>query len=693
MRAIIARALPRVIWTLIGAAIAICAAADDAPRASHALLIGVGNYSGTGLDSLKGPVNDVALMRSLLKGRFAVPEANIVALLDAQATHTAIQSAFAGLAQRVKAGDSVYIYYSGHGSYTPDSTARSGQNETWVTFGARSKKSAGLDDRDVLSKEINQWLAPLYAKSKDLVFVSDSCHSATVSRGATGVRAAPPDPRPHPLALQRFDEGAALPGIRVGASRDLESAVELDVEQGGQCLDVGRCQGVFTWYWVQALQQAKPGERWHDIFNRTYARVTAQRGVSQRPQLEGHGEAAVFGAGFAPVGATIAVTAVDPASTSVTLAAGLVSGVTRGSVYRLFDSEAPNRQDLPAVEVTAVQPFASQAAIRSGKFKAGDLVVEATHAYPFDALRLHVVRDSGVAADDALALRIRQALKNVPGVSVVDEEGRADWVIRILRPGKDGDRYVEARQSGALPKSIAEQPPEAWIVNRQGRLLHERLRIALANPDRGIVLLTENIVKFARAGELVRLDAGNPPAVNVEVSLWRDDPACQRDCKFLPKDERKERPLSRIGSYKLNDTATPLRRGDVLTFALSNGAQDAKSWYAYLLDISSDGSIQTIFPGRYDNREEALLKPNEVRDLGAEFMYQLNDPGVEVIKLIASSTSIDARLFESDGYRQRGELNPLERLLAGASTSRTGEIQRYSTSEWGTAQAQFVVGQ
>ncbi len=659
------------------------------------MLIGIGDYSGTGLESLKGPANDVALMRTVLMSRFAVPEANIITLQNAQATHSKVQAAFGKLASRVKQGDSVYVYYSGHGSYVPDRSARSGQYETWVTFGARSRKSAGLDDYDVLSKEISQWLAPLYAKSRAVVFVSDSCHSATVSRGlSTGVRAGPPDPRPHPMILQRADTPTSMPGVRIGASRDTESAVELDVEHGGQCLDGSKCQGVFTWYWVQALQQAKPGDRWSDVFNRAYTLVTSQRSVSQRPQLEGQIQGPVFGGSIKPAETTIPVTAVNAASRTVTLAAGLVNGVTKGSVYKLFDSGSPDRAGLPTVEIGSLQPFSSQGAIQSGDFKVGDPVVESTHAFPFEPLRLFVAGDLLNDADQALLARIRTALKTLEGFSVVEDKGRADWVVYVLRPRKEGNRYLDADPARTLPKSFADQPPEVWVISPQEKLLHERMRITLRDEDRGVAALKSNLSSFARAAEIKRLEYRmSPLPVSVEVGAWRADPSCRTACVFLPKDERQERPFSKVGTFLLGEVAPPFKQGDVLTFTLSNKGQERKPWYAYILNISSDSAIQTIFPTQYDNREEALLKAGEVRDLARDVMLQLDAPGDEVIKLIVTNDSIESRLFESTGYiERRAELNPLERLLVKAMTTRA-DLQKFSVREWGTEQSQYVVAQ
>jgi hypothetical protein len=177
-----------------------------------------------------------------------------------------------------------------------------------VTHGSRNKNFSAPDNRDVLDKEINLWLQPLYKKARtaanekkptiDIVFVSDSCHSGTVARridedGVTSVREVKPDPVPYPQILPA-ESSSSLPGVRIGAARDTESAIELDPRNGEACKDVKHCSGVFTWHWVNALRQAKPGERWGDVFKRTFTMVTADRYSAQRPQQEGHSERPIF---------------------------------------------------------------------------------------------------------------------------------------------------------------------------------------------------------------------------------------------------------------------------------------------------------------------------------------------------------------------------------------------------------------
>jgi Caspase domain len=226
-----------------------------------ALLIGVSNYKPSGLVDLDGPLNDVALMRKVLQDRFGVPAANIQTLSNALASHSAIAAAFAELKAKLKRGDFVYVHYSGHGSTAADENDRRGEDQTWVPYGARGSNAKGLDGLDVLDKEIGVWLRAIATVSPNIIFVSDSCHSATVARGRSlGVRGVAPAMARHPLLNKLPRDDTPLAGIRIGAARDFEPAVEFDPVTGGPCEHAKRCNGVFTWYWAQALERSQPGD-------------------------------------------------------------------------------------------------------------------------------------------------------------------------------------------------------------------------------------------------------------------------------------------------------------------------------------------------------------------------------------------------------------------------------------------------
>jgi hypothetical protein len=120
----------------------------------HALLIGVGDYSGVRqLSSLDGTLNDVELTKQmLLQEHFRFKENRIVVLTDQNATHSGIAKAMKDLAATVKKdnGGIVYIHYSGHGSQTRNLNEQEQEafDQTWVSYGARTELVTGIDQWD-----------------------------------------------------------------------------------------------------------------------------------------------------------------------------------------------------------------------------------------------------------------------------------------------------------------------------------------------------------------------------------------------------------------------------------------------------------------------------------------------------------------------------------------------------------------
>ena len=91
----------------------------------HALLIGINEYPHFEGRNLKGCVNDVAVWRNLLRGRFGFPADHLHELVNGEATQAAIQAALE---------DVVVIGYAGHGSRVKDPSRRDGWAESIVPF-------------------------------------------------------------------------------------------------------------------------------------------------------------------------------------------------------------------------------------------------------------------------------------------------------------------------------------------------------------------------------------------------------------------------------------------------------------------------------------------------------------------------------------------------------------------------------
>jgi metacaspase-1 len=85
-----------------------------------AVLVGVDFYQRTDVPPLLGCVNDVALLRRILKECFAVPNEDIRVVVNERATKANIVHRLRTMVREAEAGDTLVFYFSGHGSQIRD---------------------------------------------------------------------------------------------------------------------------------------------------------------------------------------------------------------------------------------------------------------------------------------------------------------------------------------------------------------------------------------------------------------------------------------------------------------------------------------------------------------------------------------------------------------------------------------------
>jgi len=318
-------------------------AAEAGPK-KLALLIGIDKYKYPNiLSSLAGSVNDVEEVKALLIGKFEFLPENIIVLKNEQATHAAIISAIqTHLVAKARQGDIVVMHYSGHGSQMKDVTKKkiSGVDETIVPWDSRDPQGKVFD---IPGSELHGLLVQLSAKTRNITFILDSCHSGTLVRDVPGkdepraarVRAAPPDERtPPPIpeyatgerGLHEVDSDPVPPFALIAAATSKESAFE---HIGG-----GREHGALTWFLTQQLRTARPGATWRDVMDVVVANVNANY-PAQHPQLEGaQSDQQIFGTGVGLSRTYVPASPLD--RTRITLGQGQVSGMTAGSVFDIY---------------------------------------------------------------------------------------------------------------------------------------------------------------------------------------------------------------------------------------------------------------------------------------------------------------------------------------------------------------------
>ncbi len=661
----------------------------QAHAAVHALLIAEGNYEGSqGVTNLLGPSNDVRLMKGILIERFQVPESNIMQLDDA--THTEIEKAFVSLTAKVKKDDQVYIHYSGHGSWykSPEAAReRRGQDQTWVTHGSRSGQSNVKDAADVLDKELGTWLLKLYDITPDVVLVSDSCHSASVTRDVmqTGARSSEGVPLIHPLRSQ-FPDVIDLPmdkGLRIGAARDTESAVEVDPEYNTRCTDRKNCYGVFTWNWAQALRASRPGESWGDVYDRALAAIEANPLVQQRPQKEGAGDRAVFAGKFAPLTPTVPVKAIQD-DASVLLGAGRLAGLTVGTELMGVVPEGSKPPRLVVVSLTAAS---AQAKLLEGQVKAGAQLKVSMYRDTEPRIKLFIGGPQVATVDAPWAAQVRQAIEQarsgmLQNFELVDQREAAHWRLELVRP-KDG----AAAQAGKPPEHVncAAQPcaaPELWVVNQIGQLMHQKMRFPMAGSEAQLPRLIVNLAQFAGAQEVRGIaKQGNPTPMNMEVIVLRPPAGNVEKCAQGAKETSAwthfaARPLNGLHSGDV-------QHRDCLTFRLRN--KSTKPWYGYVLSVDTNFGINILWPKVGNNKDTARIE--EGKDELIPTFYRLSDSGQETLIFIASEMQTSMDGLSGKGMRSVGGQSPLARLSRMGALSRGIENETDDPGMWGAQSA------
>ncbi|MEG3640334.1 alpha/beta hydrolase [Magnetococcus sp. PR-3] len=674
-----------------------------AQAAKHALLIGIDDYSKSGLTSLSGAVNDVKIVKQTLLERFGFTEQGITTLLNEQATLGGVEQGFKTLLNRINQGDFVYIHYSGHGSFTTDLNGdeASGEDQTWVVYGARhDTQSTAKDNYDLLDDQLGHWLAPIYAKAGQVILVSDSCHSATVSRGVKTVasRAVPLDQRLHPLGRATYNAPDFSKGIQIGSARDSETASEYRNDDGAS-------YGLFTWRWVEAMKQTQPGETWEDLFTRAQAQVKLEGNGDQTPQLTGVGNRQVFGGQFAPKLPRVAISEVYTEG-EVLLETGQLSGATEGSVYRLYQPHVKDPQSLTTVVLTEVDTFTSIGKA-SAPLVVGDMLEEIEHVHAFEPMKLHLSAEFAKDLDASLLQRIQQQLTGLPGFELVSASEQADMLLRVMRLDRrkaltPRAQYDAQGRLSVLPPAYREGEPELWILSPAGKPLFNQLSISMQEPQSGIALLQDNLRKILRLRELKALSSSKPSPLKIKVTHLVPDTRCRKrrsaNCVTARPKPGGKKVSYRVGKPQpMHGLAKQtLNYGDVLTFQIDNPTD--KDWFVYILNITEEGKVEAISPPRKKMHLTSSAKISAKSTVDLNDAFEVESHGEEILKILVSPSPIRASLLESRGLTgkavavatSRGGSNPLEQLFEHTMSNKRGSFSLVP-EEWFTDQVSFPV--
>ncbi len=454
-------------------------------RRRLALIVGVGEYQRDAVPDLPGPPNDARRIYRLLTdpNGYGFPEANVCLLLDGQATTANFKQAFEqALVSRARPGDVAVFYFAGHGSQAKDKNGDEPDawDETLMLHDARTDAA-----RDLLDDELNDLLARLHRKTRDVTVILDSCNSGTATRApaqstvmARFVAPVDGDAGADPAIADGEGDGAAswvpaaFPGLAaLTAASDSSSAVE----------KAGR--GVFTDALLRVLAQV--GER--PLTLAQVARQVPPLVAAESPQVPGfHGELdrPVFGNRQRTRPVAWEVVDVGP---PVSLGGAPLPGIGVGAELRVYPASAtgadtrdpgrPRRRwsstPSPASMSRPAWPLPGP---KPTPLEQGDLAVLARPADTFVKLRVRLRpadEPGGVQGPRAEALREQFKADTEAGRLIELTDGPGDFELRVGTSDQLTVHGPEDRVRNVLA-SARDAPETLWQHARQRALLQLR---------------------------------------------------------------------------------------------------------------------------------------------------------------------------------------------------------------------------
>jgi hypothetical protein len=266
--------------------------------AKRALLIGVNRYQIPGAD-LRGCVNDVKNMQQVLETHYGFAAKDIKTLTDLEATKAKITSGIKQLLKGAKAGDVLFLHYSGHGANVPDSDGDEADRRDEILC------PTDLDWKDPLTDD---WLRTTFdtlPEKVNLTIVMDCCHSGSNTR-ALAAPAAPIINRylPNPWDIMAVESRRSLRGATfrarsmkpVKANGTLDVAVarmpELlftgcrDYQTSADAFIEGNYNGALTFHFAKAIAEKKGKLTCRELHARA-TQLIKEANYEQTPQLEG----------------------------------------------------------------------------------------------------------------------------------------------------------------------------------------------------------------------------------------------------------------------------------------------------------------------------------------------------------------------------------------------------------------------
>lgn len=716
-----------------------------------ALLVGVKNYkpqpSGLKVPDLRGTHNDVALMRQFL-GELGFSEekvadsssapcgavsqkSNIQVLCSEQATKDGILTAFErhligrsmsywnGAEPIPSKGPLVVFYFSGHGSQLDDrrpiegEKAESldidetdGRDETVVPYDSDTNGS-----RDIRDDSFKKLLSELRRYTTNVVFIADSCHSGTVSRGpgAKNIARALLGARPN-HALRGKDTDMPSDSSTITISGALSTQLSYEDHVVDPVTKADSIDGLLTYYLVQNARQY-PMASYRELIQLVQNGISST-GRSQTPQVEGDIDRIAFGSEASSRLRSIGLTCKGTKCSSpsdgglkVELAAGEVVGAKSGVPIAIYSPEArelTGARFLVASGViessTAFSSIGRVSLVDKGLADLPPLAKVVLIAPGFSDRKRRVALAMGGTGPAPMKKLASQLAKNpFYEITEVTDPGHdiqtGTLNVELVINRGTFRAFREVRPDTAV-RGIPDEDDGYFITDAKGVPIYD---LWIPNIDTASAAIQTILEKHAKIENLRALQ-NRASTLN---SLIKIDQIRYKSISWLQDGKCMPVEFSSDESSSFAKGTPRLRKSEAFDVRVTNSS--SKPLYLYLVSINAAGAIAVIFPDPVGANE--IIKPgSEYLTSGGDCASLLGFPdeegapaptGFETVKVIVSERPIAAELLQQSAIvkQTRGPSNPLEKLLMDSTENvRTRGFGNGSLSfEWAAFNINYVV--
>ena len=511
-------------------AISMLLTATMAAAERHALLVGVSAYPALRAElQLRGPRNDVALVRTLLQAH-GFDRGNIRVLADgiddthAQPRRAAILAELQRLADRADRGDFIYVHFAGHGAQQPTRPGKpqpepDGLDELFLPQDVGPwDGSVGAVRNAIRDDEIGTALARIRARGAFVWAVFDTCHAGDITRAAVddevrerrvvpaGLGIPPAEIEAAQQAAARADPNAPPERGWLGASGSAsgwggyvyffaaqpgETTPERPLPEGDRDR---RPRGLFTYTLLEVLATSSAAT-YRQIGERLLQRYAARGVRAITPLFEGDSlDAGAFGQ---TLRAASRQWPLRRGADGLEIPAGALHGLDEGARLVLLAHAAErNDQALGELRATRVELLRAVLEPASGPLPANlpaDAVARLVELRPRFALRVALASEGATTPPSSRARRVIDALRRDPpeGLSI-------EW--------------VEARQPADLRLHLSEDV--LWLLPADGMWVRSGAArspsVALSQTENELrEALVAALRRIARATHLLRIASSN----------------------------------------------------------------------------------------------------------------------------------------------------------------------------------------